>query len=403
MDSYITYNLLFFIRKERVNKHGEAPIYLRITINGKRAEIALKRFIDSKKWDSKTNKARGTTQEIKKLNSYLDVVKGKIHEHHREMIDRNDVITARKLKNRYLGITELNKYILECFKDHNDEMYKLIGKEYSNSTYKKYCTTNDHLKKYIKKEYKVDDLLLNELNLKFIKGFESYLMQNKCSHNSAVKYVKNAMKITNQAVNYEWLDKNPFSLYKTKYKPTNRKYLNEEELKSIEVKQIKINRLDTIRDIFVFSCYTGLSYAEIDKLTYNNYSTGFDGEEWIMIERTKTKIESNVPLLNKPLELIDKYKDHPLIQDNNRVFPQYSNQKLNSYLKELADICGINKNLTFHMARHTFATTITLTKGVSMESVSAMLGHRNIKTTQIYSKIVNLKVSTEMRKLENEG
>jgi len=400
MNSYSTFSLLFFIRKERKNTDGEAPIFLRITINGKRAEISIKRYIDPDKWDSKANKAKGNKSEIKSLNLYLDTVKNKIHDHHRHMVDRNEIITARKLKNRYLGITETNKYILDCFKDHNDEMYKLIDKEYSNSTYKKYCTTYDHLKKYIKKEYKVDDLLLNELNLQFIKGFESYLMQNKCCHNTAVKYAKNAMKITNLAVNHEWLDKNPFSLYKSKYKPTNRKYLNEEELKAIEAKQIKIDRLETIRDIFLFSCYTGLSYAEIDKLTYNNYSTGFDGEEWIMTERTKTKIESNVPLLKKPLELIDKYKDHPLIQDNNRVFPRYSNQKLNSYLKEIADICGINKNLTFHMARHTFATTITLTKGVSMESVSAMLGHRNIRTTQIYSKIVNQKVSEEMKKIK---
>lgn len=400
MNSYSTFSLLFFIRKERKNTDGEAPIFLRITINGKRAEISIKRYIDPDKWDSKANKAKGNKSETKSLNLYLDTVKNKIHDHHRQMVDRNEIITAKKLKNRYLGLTETNKYILECFKDHNDEMFKLIDKEYSHSTYVKYCTTYDHLKKYIKKEYKVDDLLLYELNLQFIKGFESYLMQNKCSYNTAVKYVKNVMKITNLAVNYEWLDKNPFSLYKIKYKPTNRKYLNEEELKAIEAKQITINRLDTIRDIFIFSCYTGLSYAEIDKLTYNNCSTGFDGEEWIMTERTKTKIESNVPLLKKPLELIDKYKDHPLIQDNNRVFPQYSNQKLNSYLKELADICGINKNLTFHMARHTFATTITLTKGVSMESVMAMLGHRNIKTTQIYSKIVNQKVSDEMRKLK---
>lgn len=400
MNSYSTFSLLFFIRKERMNTDGEAPIFLRITINGKRAEISIKRYIDPNKWDSKANKAKGNKSEIKSLNLYLDTVKNKIHDHHRHMLDRNEIITARKLKNRYLGITDTNKYILECFKDHNDEMFKLIGKEYSESTHTKYCTTYDHLKKYIKKEYKVDDLLLNELDLQFIKGFESYLMQNKCCHNTAVKYAKNAMKITNLAVNHKWLDKNPFSLYKAKYKPTNRKYLNEEELKVIEAKQIKINRLDTIRDIFVFSCYTGLSYADIDKLTYNNCSTGFDGEEWIMTERTKTKIESNVPLLKKPLELIDKYKDHPLIQDNNRVFPQYSNQRLNSYLKELADICGINKNLTFHMARHTFATTITLTKGVSMESVMAMLGHRNIRTTQIYSKIVNQKVSTEMRKLK---
>ncbi len=401
MDSYTTYNLLFFIRKERTNKHGEAPIYLRITINGKRAELALKRFIDPNKWDGKANKARGNKQEIKNLNSYLDTVKNRIHDHHRDMIDRNEYITAPKIKNRYLGISDINKTLIETFKYHNIIIKGQLDITYAQATYTRYKTTLTHIEKFLKLKYKRNDIFLKELSYSFIVDFEQYFKVDKgCNHNTTVKYLKNLRKVINLAIKNEWLDKDPFAKYKATEKPVKRDFLSKEELNVLESKKFKIDRLNVVRDIFTFCCYTGLSFIDVDKLTHNNIRLGIDGREWIFTERTKTKNESNVPLLEKSKELVEKYKQHPLVIDTERIFPPYTNQNLNAYLKEIADLCEINKNLTFHIARHTFATTVTLTQGVSIESISAMLGHKNIRTTQIYSKVVNQKVSDEMRNIK---
>ena len=400
MNSYSTFNLLFFIRKERANKDGDAPIYLRITINGKRAELAIKRFIDPYKWDSKANKARGNKKDIKNLNSYLDIVKNKIYDHHREMVDRNEFITANNIKNRYLGIATSNKGLIETFEYHNKIIKEQLGNTYAQATHDRYSTTLEHVKKFLKSKYKRNDIFLKELSYSFIIDFEQYFkVERNCNHNTTVKYLKNFRKVINLAIKNEWLDKDPFAKYKATFKQVKREFLTKEELHKLESKEFKIDRLDMVRDIFIFCCYTGLSFIDVDKLTQNNIRLGIDGREWIFTERTKTRNESNIPLLDKPKELIGKYKQHPLTENTKRIFPPYSNQKLNAYLKEITDLCGIDKNLTFHIARHTFATTVTLTQGISIESISSMLGHKSIRTTQIYSKVVNQKVSDEMRKI----
>ncbi len=244
-------------------------------------------------------------------------------------------------------------------------------------------------------------MFLKELSYSFIADFEQYFkVERKCNHNTTVKYLKNFRKVINLAIKNEWLNRDPFAKYKATFKQVKREFLTKEELNKLESKELKIERLDMVRDIFTFCCYTGLSFVDVDKLTHENIRLGIDGREWIFTERVKTKNESNVPLLEKPKELIEKYKQHPLIENTERIFPPYSNQKLNAYLKEIADLSDINKNLTFHIARHTFATTVTLTQGISIETISAMLGHKNIRTTQIYSKVVNQKVSDEMKNIK---
>jgi len=401
MNTYSTFNLLFFIRKERTNSDGEAPIFLRITINGKRAEISIKRYIDPNKWDNKANKAKGNKPEIKKLNSYLDIVKNKIYDHHREMVDRNEFITAQNLKNRYLGISISNKSLIEAFKYHNKIIQEQIGSTYAQATYDRYSTTLEHLKKFLRLKYKKDDIFLKELNYSFIADLEQYFkVKRKCNHNTTIKYLKNFRKVINLAIKNEWLQKDPFAKYKATFKQVKRDFLTKEELNLLEAKKLKINRLDIVKDIFVFCCYTGLSFIDVDNLTKYNIRKGIDGRDWIFTKRRKTKNESNVPLLAKSKEIIKKYEHHPLIENTDRILPPISNQKLNAYLKEIADLCEIEKNLTFHIARHTFATTVTLTQGVSIEAISSMLGHKNIRTTQIYSKVVNQKVSDEMKKIK---
>ena len=202
------------------------------------------------------------------------------------------------------------------------------------------------------------------------------------------------------ALKNEWILRDPFMRFKMSLNEVVKEYLTKEELEAITEKELEIDRLDQIRDVFIFCCYTGLAYADVQRLTHEDISIGLDGEYWVFIQRKKTGVESNIPLLPAAARLIEKYKDHPVAISNGRVLPVLSNQKINSYLKEIGDLCGINKNITFHMARHTFATTVTLSNGVSMESVSQMLGHKNIRTTQIYAKVVKEKVSREMGELK---
>ncbi|MEO5977853.1 MAG: site-specific integrase [Chryseolinea sp.] len=244
---------------------------------------------------------------------------------------------------------------------------------------------------------------LQLLKYNFVTDFEHYLkVTRKCNHNSAQKYIRNFRKIINNAIKNDWLDKDPFKAYKVKLKETKRVFLTKDELESLESKTIAVERLSIVRDVFVFCCYTGLSYVDVEKLTHQNIAKNNDGEIWVNVDRTKTGSPSSLPMLPKALLLLDKYKSYPTASNTNKLLPVISNQRINAYLKEIASPAGIEKNLTFHAARHTFATTVTLSNGISIETVSAMLGHKNFKTTQIYAKLVREKISAEMRKLKDK-
>lgn len=393
-----TFSQLFFIRRERINKLGKAPIYLRITVDGKRAEVSLKQYIDPNKWDSHAGRAKGTKQEIRELNAYLDNIREKINQHYRSLKETDSLITAKILKNRFLGLYKSRRTLLEVFEYHNKDMKEEVGKTYAQATYDRFTTTLDHTKKFLLKKYNQDDIFLSNLEYSFITDFEHYFKTEKnCNHNTTAKYLKNVRKIVNIAVNNGWLDKDPFANYKIKIEPSKITFLSQDELERIENKAFKIQRLELVKDIFLFSCYTALSYIDLIKLTKNKISEGVDGRLWIFSERTKTKNPSNVPLTPKALKIKEKYENYPGIVDTDKVIPSMSNQKLNTYLKEIADVCEINKTLTFHMARHTFATTITLLRGVPIESVSKMMGHKSLRTTQIYSKVLDQKVSEDMQ------
>ncbi len=234
------------------------------------------------------------------------------------------------------------------------------------------------------------------MSYSFVNDFEHYLRtEKKCNHNSALKYIRMFRKIIHLAVANDWLMKDPFMAFKGKQQEVKRGYLTEEELKTLESKILHIQRLDRVRDVFVFCCYTGLAYSDVQKLTANHIVPKIDREKWIQIDRTKTGSTSEIPLFPKPLEIIEKYKNDPECSASGRLLPVNSNQKFNAYLKEIADLCGITKVLTTHLARHTFATTVTLTNGISIESVSKMLGHKKLQTTQVYAKITDKKVGDD--------
>jgi site-specific recombinase XerD len=288
-------------------------------------------------------------------------------------------------------------------KKEHKRVEKLVGQEFAPGTLERYKTVKKHLEEFLKADYKMNDIPLKRINHQFILDFEYYLKTTRsCGHNSTLKYIKNFKKIIRIAMANGWIAIDPFLNYKARLDVVNREYLTQEEIQTMLNKNLHTPRLSQVRDIFIFCCFTGLAYSDVKKLTSNHLVMGIDGERWIKVNRTKTDTRSNIPLLPTALDIIDKYKDHPEVIIKGVLLPVLSNQKSNAYLKEIAELCGINKNLTTHLARHTFATTVTLTNGVPIESVSKMLGHSSIRSTQHYAKIIDRKVSDDMLALKNK-
>jgi site-specific recombinase XerD len=392
--------VLFHPRLGRKTQNNLAPIYLRITVNQRRFEHGINRLVDLSKWSVSTGRMKGSSAEAKTLNDFLDVLKHKVDMAEREMILDGKEITSRSFKDKWFGIDMKKQMVLEVFKQHNDEFALLVGKEYAPGTLERYKTSLSHTRKFIECKYKLPDIVVTKLNYGFIAGYALWLKTvRNCNHNSTMKYLANFKKIVLICLKNGWIIKDPFLGYKLTTQEVQRAMLIERELKQITSKQFYTDRLNYVRDIFVFSCYTGLAYADVKKLKRSEILVGIDGERWIFTRRQKTDTPTRIPLLPVASALIDKYQDNPQCLVNDRVLPVLSNQKMNAYLKEIADICGINKNLTFHIARHTFATTVTLSNGVPIETVSKMLGHTNLRTTQHYAKILDTKISEDMKNL----
>ncbi len=394
--------ILFYTKISKTLKSGLSPIYMRITVNGTRIEINTSKSVDITKWSPEAGKMKGQSEEARTINSYLDILKNKVYETEKDMINNDILITAESFKNKYLGIEQQQLMLIPIFKEHNERMKSLVDKEYSYNTYKKYKTILSHTEEFLQWKFKIKDIEIKKINLSFINEFDYFLRSAKnCNNNSTIKYIRNFGKIIKQCYANEWIDKDPFLNFKGKVKEVERQFLSQEEIDAIMNKKFSIDRLNQVKDIFIFCCYTGLSYIDIFQLKSSDIEIGIDGNKWIFTHRQKTDTASRIPLLDIPLEIIKKYENHPKCLNENKVLPVFTNQKMNSYLKEIADLCGIKKELTFHIARHTFATTVTLTNGVSIESVSKMLGHRSLRTTQHYAKILDQKVSNDMLALKN--
>ncbi|MTI40008.1 site-specific integrase [Fulvivirga lutimaris] len=398
-----TFSLLFWLQTHKTSKKtGEIPVSLRITLDGKRAEISTGKKILPEKWNTNSGRARGNSEEARVFNRHLSSMEMKIEGIYNKLIEEEQYVSAQSLKEIYQGKNTKQHSLVELFSYHNEQIKAQLGQGYSPGTLERYETTLKHLKGFLKYHFKTDDYLLNALNYPFITEFEFYLKSVKSiGHNTTMKYLRNFKKIVLLALKNEWIDRDPFAKYQMSLKEVKRDYLTKDEIRTIYEKEISMERLGHVRDIFLFCCYTGLAYADVKKLTADNITKGLDGEQWIYVDRTKTGTSSNVPLLPVAEEIINKYKANPIVLNSGALLPVISNQKMNAYLKELATLCEIKKNLTFHIARHTFATTVTLSNGVPIESVSSMLGHKNLKTTQIYAKVVQEKVSQDMKKLKD--
>lgn len=396
-------SILFYVKSSKASKNGLLPIYQRITINGTRIELSTSKFVEKSKWNVTAGKIKGNSEEARLLNSYLDILKNKAYETEKWMVNNNQEINAQTFKNKFLGIEEKQRKLILIFEDHNKRMKDLIGKEFSINTYKKYETALCHTREFLKYQYSVNDISIKQIDIAFINDFDFYLRNIKnCNNNSTIKYIRNFGKIVKQCYINGWIEKDPFLNYKGKVKEKERTYLTENEIDSLLNKDFKIKRLELVRDMFIFSCFTGLAFIDVFNLTKSNIVLGIDGEKWISTHRQKTESASKIPILPVTQMIIDKYDNHQQCLNEDKLLPILSNQKMNAYLKEIAGVCEIDKELTFHIARHTFATTVTLTNGVPIESVSKMLGHKNLRTTQHYAKVLDRKVSEDMKILKEK-
>lgn len=382
-------------------KNGEAPIRMRITVRGQSVDIVIKRSVPVVHWNQAKERCTAKGSLGMELNYYLDSIKSRIMQIHRELETDGRIVTADLVRDKYYGRDEDNKTLLEVYEQHNQKCEALIGKDFAKSTVEKFKTSLLCLKEYIRYQYKKDDIFLSELNNQFITNFEFYLKtQRDLQHNSTIKHLKNLKKIIRIALSNDWIKKDPFGGIHFKHEQTSPEFLTMEELQALSDKEIVIPRLELVRDIFVFCSFTGLAFIDVKRLTLEHLAKDNKGNIWIRKSREKTKNMCNIPVLATARQIIEKYSDNPQCLKNNVLLPVLSNQKMNSYLKELADICGITKKLTTHTARHTCATVVMLANNVSLENVAKILGHSNTKMTQHYAKVLDSSILRDMGSVE---
>lgn len=396
-----SFGLIFYLKKR--NKQDllkERYLYFRVTIDGVARDISAKRFWHLSLWNRELGRAMGGSEAARSINSLIDTLTVKVHQARKLLLDDNKPVTAEGIKDILLGRKRKQLGIIDIFKEHNRRVEALVGLDYALGTLNRYQTTLDHTKSYIRWKYQVDDLGIGELNYEFVSDFEFWLKtERKCGHNTAIKYIANFKKIVLICVKRGLLPRDPFYAFRLGKVEVHRLAMTDHELSSFVRTNLSTERLSQVRDVFLFCCYTGLAYADVRKLKQSDITEGIDGGLWIKIKRQKTEVLSRIPLLPQALSILNKYADWRSKQSDDQSFPVLSNQKMNIHLKEIAAMCGIRKNVTCHLARHTFATTVTLTNGVPLETVSKMLGHKNIQTTQLYAKTVDKKIAQDMADL----
>lgn len=404
MKNVNTFGVFFYLKKYKAIE-GVAPIYARITVDGKRADVSTKQSVNAKDWSGKKGCAKGTRDEIRSLNFFLEQMRSGFVSTYQDLFIQRKLITAQTIKQTYLGVEE-KQHSLKKIIDYHD---KQAASSLAWGTLKNYGATQKYLEKFLRLRFKADDIFLSELSYKFVIDFEHFLRTTNSldknqplTNNGIMKHMERFKKLIGLAVRMDWIEKDPFNKYKLKFEEVDRESLTKDELATIENGTLDNQRLVRVRDMFVFSCYTGLAYIDMISLKADDISIGIDGGYWIFVRRKKSNKPVRVPLLPEAMAVLNKYKNSDHVKAFGTVFPMISNQKVNQYLKEIATKLNIEKPITFHLARHTFATTVTLTNGVPIETVSKMLGHTNIRTTQIYSKVIESKISEDMAALRRK-
>lgn len=391
----------FSLKRTKSRADGKCPVYVRCTMNNQRFELSASIFICPESWNDERQQVVGRSEEAKILNDRLNKIYNRVQEVYSQLESKGKPFSVLDMKSKLLGVSD-EKGVLEILDGIVNGIEARVGNDYSEGTLKHYKTTRERLSDFFKTKFGRNDLVLSMVDYSLLSSFDLYLKAElMLKPNTALTYHKHLKKVLNTAIAMNLLSVNPYSSFKVTRNETHRDYLTVLELNQIRSKDIRTSRMELVRDVFVFACYTGLGYAELSKLSNTHVQYGNDNGEWIVIDRNKTNIRCRIPLLPQAKAILQKYENFPVNRNREKLLPVNSNQKMNEYLKELAGICGINKNLSMHVARHTFATSVTLSNGVPIETVSKMLGHNSLKTTQIYARIVDSKISEDMRRLNN--
>jgi site-specific recombinase XerD len=395
-----TFKVLFHLKKPKNYDGGAIPIYMRVTVNAERIEIATSLKCHPEHWMKNAECSGGKSSLGKDLNNHLSALRQKVFNIRRSLIELDKEVTAKSIRYYLTGDAEKPKMILDVFRLHNERMEALIGIDFAAGTLERYKTSLEHTRSFIKWKYSKIDYPVNRIDFEFVNDYEYWLKAvQKCSHNTSLKYIGNFRKIIRYSIRMGWLKKDPFFGYIIRRKDIPVVPLNMVELQTLKNIPLPSDRLQHVRDVFVFCCYTGLSYADVCNLKPSDVAIGIDKGKWIFINRKKTEAGLRIPLLPDAVVIMDRYEKNSRCVSGDRLLPVLSNQKMNLYLGELSALCGIRKKVTMHIARHTFATTVTLNNGVPIETVSRILGHSNLKTTQHYAKLLDTKISYDMNKI----
>src|SRR5690554_5142001 len=396
-----TFSIQYQLRTEKENK-GRTPIYVRIYAHGKRTRFSLRKTIPIDLWDPKKRRLQEDTREAFEINTFLDRIERDLENAYNQLQREGKLITPHSVMARYLGKDQVKKTLLQLSEYHNHNMKSVL----KPGTLKNYYTTERYIKRFLKIERNAEDIYLEHLNYEFIIDFENFLRRNVApiqsrllTNNGVMKHLERLKKLLNLALKLEWVSRDPFAKFSLKFVKSERHFLSQSELEQMLNTEFKEDYLNKTKDIFAFCCYTGLSYIDVKNLKKNDVVKGIDGKEWIFIKRQKTDQPVKVPLLDISEYIIEKYKEEMESREN--LLPVFSNQKLNQFLKEVVKKLQINKNITFHSARHTFATTVTLSNGVPLETVSKLLGHTKLSTTQIYAQVLEQKISHDIGNLRS--
>lgn len=389
-----TFRMLFYLRKNQPKSNGLVPIIARVTVNGQMVQFNCKLDVNPDIWDTKAGKAIGRSKEVMDINTSLDKLRVSIIKSYEKQLDEYGYAIPEKIRNQVLGLEQGAKTLIQFIDLHNQQYENRVGINTTRTTFIRYQLVKQRVQEFLKLKYHTSDIPLRDLTPVVLENFYLYLRKEcNCENNSSMKTMQRLRKIVYFAKNMGETMADPFQSFRVHFESVDREILTQEEIDTIYNKEFITGRLEQIRDVFVFACYTGLSYIDVANLKEENIREAFDGNLWIMTKRQKTNVDSNIRLLDIPKAILEKYKG--TLKDG-KCLPVVSNQKMNEYLKEIATICQISKRLTFHIARHSFATSIALSNGVPIESVSKMLGHTNIRTTQIYAKITDRKISKDM-------
>nr|WP_321411650.1 site-specific integrase [uncultured Carboxylicivirga sp.] len=392
----------YVIKKTKERKDKTCPLYLRLTLHQKRIELSTGIYVYPNDWNEVTQKLEPGANAFKVFNNRLNKIIADINDIYNQLVSIGKPFDLEMIKKRYIGVSD-SIGVLKVFDYYLKTIQCNLGKGYAYQTFKHYKVTRKKLEEFISDYCSQKDYPINKVKYDFLNRFDMYIKSiDGIRQNTAWNYHKHFRRVLNVAISMDHIKKNPYSRFKVKLEETNREFLTKEELGRMESIDIDLERLSVVRDIFVFACYTGLSYSDISKLNSDHIQQRDDGNRWIIINRTKTKTRCYIPLFPNAVQTIERYRDYPDALLKGRVLPVLSNQKLNSYLKELAVMCRIKKNLTMHMARHTFATTVTLSNGVPIETVSKILGHSSLKITQVYARVLENKISQDMMILKEK-